>query len=52
MEKSEDAVPVFVWIGGDYEGVQDPEDETVCGLMQRLCECLLQVLSVRMIVHA
>jgi hypothetical protein len=29
VEKSEDAVPVYVWIGGDYEKVEDPEDEEV-----------------------
>jgi hypothetical protein len=23
-------VPVYVWIGGEYEGVQDPDDEEVC----------------------
>ena len=26
---ADDAIPVYVWIGGDYEGVADPEDEEV-----------------------
>lgn len=26
---ADDAVPVLVWIGADYEGVADPDDEEV-----------------------
>jgi len=30
VEKSEDAVPIYVWIGAEYIGVEDPEDEQDC----------------------
>ena len=30
VEKSEDAVPVYVWIGAEFEGVRDPDDEDEC----------------------
>ena len=29
VERSDDAMPVYVWIGADYDGVSDPEDEEV-----------------------
>lgn len=39
---ADDAVPVLVWIGADYEGVADPDDEEVFAARPNgACVCLL-----------